>query len=82
MGEALRPIRDQVVIATKLHMDSQECSTREMTLKSTRTRLEASLQWLGLDYVDLYYQHRVNQDIPIEDVAYVMGELIKEGKMC
>lgn len=81
VGEALKPIRDKVVIATKLHIDSREAGSRETLLRQLRTRLEASLTRLGLDCVDLYYQHRVNKDIPVEDVAWAMGELIREGKI-
>lgn len=78
VGEALRPIRKQVVLATKLHIpDELDKPVGEVI----REHLEASLKRLQTDYVDLYYQHRVNKTIPVEDVAEVMGQLIKEGKI-
>lgn len=76
VGEAIRPFRQQVVLATKLHIPDGE--NLEQTI---RAHLEASLKRLGTDYVDLYYQHRVNKTIPVEEVAGVMGKLIDEGKI-
>jgi len=81
VGHALTPVRDQVVIATKLHITGGEHLTPEGLSRQLRGRLEASLTRLNTDHIDLYYQHRVNQDIPVEDVAVVMGELIAEGKI-
>lgn len=82
VGEALKPIREQVVIATKFRVAKEtEASSTEQLEKSIRNHLEASLIRLGTDYIDLYYQHRVNKDIPVEDIAYVMGKLIEEGKI-
>ncbi|WP_010532231.1 aldo/keto reductase [Lentibacillus jeotgali] len=82
VGEALNPIRDNVVLATKLFIDSEtEANSIEQLEQSIRKHLDASLKRLGTDYVDLYYQHRVNKDIPVEDVAHVMGKLIDEGKI-
>jgi aryl-alcohol dehydrogenase-like predicted oxidoreductase len=82
VGEALAPMRDEVAIATKLHItDGGDGMTREDLSRQLRRRLDASLARLGTDYVELYYQHRVNKDIPVEDVAAVMGELIEEGKI-
>lgn len=81
VGEALRPIRNKVILATKLHIAKSEATSNEMLLQDIRTHVEASLKRLGTDYIDLYYQHRVNKDIPIEEIAYCMGELIKEGKI-
>lgn len=78
VGEALRPIRDKIVLATKLHIpDELDKPVGEVI----REHLYASLKRLQTDYVDLYYQHRVNKTIPVEDVAEVMGQLIKEGKI-
>lgn len=78
VGEALKPIRNHVILATKLHIpDNSAKSVRE----EIRTHLEASLKRLQADYVDLYYQHRVNKTIPVEEVAESMGELIREGKI-
>lgn len=76
VGEAVKPFRHNIVLATKLHIpenDDVETSVRE--------HLDASLKRLGTDYVDLYYQHRVNQGIPVEEVAGIMGKLIDEGKI-
>ncbi len=81
VGEALRPIRDKVVLATKFMLANNEAGSREKTLESIRAHLEASLQRLGTDRVELYYLHRVNKDIPVEEIAYCAGELIKEGKI-
>jgi aryl-alcohol dehydrogenase-like predicted oxidoreductase len=80
-GEALKPIRDKIILATKLHIAENESGSREVLLKNIRSHLEASLKRLGTDHVELYYQHRVNKDIPVEEVAWCMGELIKEGKI-
>lgn len=77
VGEALRDVRDQVVIATKLYIG--ESSATNLVDKQIRTHLEASLKLLGTDYVDLYYQHRVGPNIPVEEVAESMGGLIREG---
>ncbi|HTN07024.1 aldo/keto reductase [Agriterribacter sp.] len=82
LGEALKPFRDKVVIATKfgfkegkpdLGMDS-----RPETIKSVA---EAALKRLKTDYIDLFYQHRVDPNVPIEDVAGAIKDLIKEGKI-
>ncbi|RBY75038.1 aldo/keto reductase [Geodermatophilus sp. TF02-6] len=81
VGRALAPIRDQVVIATKLHITGGDGMTRGDLSRQLRQRLDASLARLGTDHVELYYQHRVNKDIPVEDVAACMGELIDEGKI-
>jgi aryl-alcohol dehydrogenase-like predicted oxidoreductase len=79
VGRALAPIRDQVVIATKFYLDGSH--TRTEMGRQIRAHLEASLARLGTDHVELYYQHRVPDSIPVEDVAAVMGELIAEGKI-
>lgn len=77
-GRALAPIRNQVVIATKFHLSGP--MSRTQLDKEIRAHLDASLDRLGTDHVELYYQHRVRDSIPVEDVAYIMGELIAEGK--
>jgi len=79
VGRALAPIRDEVVLATKFRVGGSP--TREQLGQQTRAHLEASLARLGTDRVELYYQHRVPDSIPVEDVAAVMGELIAEGKI-
>ncbi|WP_326556537.1 aldo/keto reductase [Micromonospora sp. NBC_01796] len=86
VGEALAPYRDQVVIATKFGWDIDP-----VELKSTgrvisrpdhiRKVVEGSLRRLGVDTIDLYYQHRVDPQVPIEDVAGTVGELIEAGKV-
>ena len=82
LGEALKEIRGQVVIATKfLFQKDWEGNSSARLMQEIRSRLEASLKRLGTDHVELYYQHRVNKDIPVEEIAYCMGELIKEGKI-
>ncbi|WP_211750396.1 aldo/keto reductase [Paenibacillus sp. Marseille-Q4541] len=82
VGEALKPIRDKVILATKFRVKKDSTtSSKESTLQQARTHVEASLKRLGTDHIDLYYQHRVNKEIPVEEVAFSMGELIKEGKI-
>ncbi|HTK59095.1 MAG TPA: aldo/keto reductase [Sphingomicrobium sp.] len=85
VGEALRPIRDQVVIATKFGFDIDR-DTREnrgVTSRPERIRqaAEGSLQRLGVETIDLLYQHRVDPNVPIEDVAGTVRDLINEGKV-
>jgi aryl-alcohol dehydrogenase-like predicted oxidoreductase len=84
VGEALRPIRDEVVIATKFGFDIDP-ETRENRGVSSRPdhirrAVEGSLKRLGVETIDLLYQHRVDPDVPIEDVAGTVKELIAEGK--
>ncbi|MCD8090408.1 MAG: aldo/keto reductase [Clostridiales bacterium] len=76
VGEALQPIRSRVTIATKLHLLSAENLEQQI-----ESRLDASLKRLRTDYVDLYYQHRNEADVPDEAVAEVMGKLIQKGKI-
>ena len=82
VGPALAPVRDQVVIATKFGLvdtdGSNLHSSRPDLIKATA---EGSLQRLGTDTIDLYYQHRVDPDVPIEEVAGAVKELIDEGKV-
>jgi len=84
VGEALEPVRDQVVIATKFGFDLFGAG-RETGLDSRpetiRSSVEGSLQRLRTDYIDLLYQHRVDPDVPIEEVAGAVRELIAEGKV-
>jgi aryl-alcohol dehydrogenase-like predicted oxidoreductase len=86
VGEALQPIRDKVTIATKFGFDI-DLETGKRT-GGTNSRPEhvkavanASLKRLRTDYIDLFYQHRVDPDVPIEDVAGAVKELIGEGKV-
>jgi len=82
VGEALAPIRDQVVIATKFGIYQQN---GRQVLNSTpgqiRKAAEGSLKRLGVDCIDLYYQHRVDPDVSIEVVAGTVKDLINEGKV-
>src|SRR3954468_20236233 len=82
VGEALEPLRDQVVIATKFGF-SLDDSDRKLDSRPPHIReaLEGSLRRLRTDHVDLLYQHRVDPDVPIEDVAGTVKELIEEGKV-
>lgn len=89
VGEALSPLRDQVVIATKFGFDTS-VDPRAMkgvgpVLNSRpehiRQVAEASLKRLRTEVIDLFYQHRVDPDVPIEDVAGAVQELIREGKV-
>jgi aryl-alcohol dehydrogenase-like predicted oxidoreductase len=83
VGEALGPVRDQVVIATKFGfafadgkqagLDSRPAHIREVA--------DASLRRLKTDRIDLFYQHRVDPEVPIEDVAGVVNDLVREGKV-
>jgi aryl-alcohol dehydrogenase-like predicted oxidoreductase len=86
VGEALQPVRDRVVIATKFGFDIDPATgTRSGKLNSRpehiRQVTEASLRRLRTDRIDLLYQHRVDPDVPIEDVAGAVKELIAQGKV-
>jgi aryl-alcohol dehydrogenase-like predicted oxidoreductase len=80
VGEALSPLRDQVVIATKFgfKLDSEGVDSRPEHIKEVA---EASLKRLRVDVIDLFYQHRVDPEVPIEDVAGTVKDLIQEGKV-
>jgi aryl-alcohol dehydrogenase-like predicted oxidoreductase len=83
VGEAIAPIRDRVVVATKFGWNivdgaMQGTDSRPEQIKRVA---EASLRRLGVDAIDLFYQHRVDPDVPIEDVAGAVGELVAEGKV-
>lgn len=86
VGEALQPVRNQVVIATKFGFKpSTDGSARWSELDSSPKHIkavaEASLKRLRTDVIDLFYQHRVDPNVPIEDVAGAVKDLIKEGKV-
>jgi aryl-alcohol dehydrogenase-like predicted oxidoreductase len=85
VGEALRPLRHQVVIATKFgfDIDSETRDNRGVTSRPERIRqaVEGSLRRLGIETIDLLYQHRVDPNVPIEDVAGTVRDLIGEGKV-
>jgi aryl-alcohol dehydrogenase-like predicted oxidoreductase len=82
LGEALAPYRDKVVIATKFGIKMQDGKqVQDSHPESIRKSVEGSLKRLKTDFIDLYYQHRVDTTVPIEDVAGAIKELIKEGKV-
>ncbi|HOB62078.1 MAG TPA: aldo/keto reductase [Candidatus Competibacteraceae bacterium] len=82
VGEALQPIRDQVVIATKFgFQDGMTAKGLDSRPERIRQVAEASLQRLRTDRIDLFYQHRVDPSVPIEDVAGTVKDLIAEGKV-
>ena len=85
VGEALSPVRDQVVIATKFAFKIDPTTGKQVGLDSRPAHIkevaEASLKRLKTDVIDLFYQHRVDPNVPIEEVAGAVKELIKEGKV-
>jgi len=85
VGEALAPFRKEVVIATKFGFQLNPASGKQIGLDSRpehiREVAEASLKRLKVDAIDLFYQHRVDLDVPIEDVAGAVKKLIQEGKV-
>jgi aryl-alcohol dehydrogenase-like predicted oxidoreductase len=86
VGEALQPIRDQVVIATKFGFDidlktGERRGGTNSQPEHIRRVAEASLKRLRTDHIDLFYQHRVDPEVPIEDVAKAVKQLIAEGKV-
>lgn len=84
VGEALKPIRDQVVIATKFGFtfgDDNKQQILNSRPEHIREAVEGSLKRLKTDVIDLLYQHRVDPDVPIEDVAGTVKQLIAEGKV-
>src|SRR5438132_13113853 len=83
VGEALSPVRDQVVIATKFGFDLEtgQSGGLDSRPQTIRQSVERSLERLRTDTIDLLYQHRVDPNIPIEDVAGTVKDLIAEGKV-
>jgi aryl-alcohol dehydrogenase-like predicted oxidoreductase len=84
VGEAVRHRRDRVVVATKFGLVSHSGGGPGVTDSSAanvRAAAEGSLKRLGTDYIDLYYQHRVDPDTPIEETAGALAELVTEGKV-
>jgi aryl-alcohol dehydrogenase-like predicted oxidoreductase len=88
VGEALAPLSDRVVIATKFGFDTSVDPTKTKGAPALNSRpkhikqvAEASLKRLKVDAIDLFYQHRVDPDVPIEDVAGAVKDLIQEGKV-
>lgn len=83
VGEAIAPFRDEVVIATKFGFKIQDGKQDGVNSRPEHIRevAEASLKRLKVEVIDLFYQHRVDPDVPIEDVAGAVKELIQEGKV-
>ncbi|MGN1319241.1 MAG: aldo/keto reductase, partial [Lachnospirales bacterium] len=88
LGKALKPNRDKVVIATKfgIHFDMTSSAVNKSLIPDSRPEIirksvEESLNRLDTDHIDLYYQHRTDPNVPVEEVAGVMADLIKEGKI-
>lgn len=83
LGEAIRGKRDRVVIATKFgfRYDEKGMSGVDSTPQNVRRACEGSLKRLGVETIDLLYQHRVDPNVPIEDTVGAMGELVAEGKV-
>jgi len=85
LGKALKGRRDDVIIASKFGMMTGEGEERRLGLDSSpanvRYAVEASLQRLDTDYIDLYYQHRIDPNVPIEDTVGTLKDLINEGKI-
>ena len=83
VGEALRPVREGVVIATKCGVQHQpgRSDLRDSRPETIRRSVEGSLRRLGIECIDLYYQHRIDSHVEPEVVAETMAELIREGKI-
>lgn len=85
VGQAISDRRDEVVLATKFAIvrDENDPTVRGVngSPEYVRSAAEASLRRLGLDHIDLYYQHRVDPNVPIEETVGAMGELVSEGKV-
>ncbi|MFI5679856.1 aldo/keto reductase [Streptomyces cellulosae] len=83
VGEALAPVRDQVVIATKFGFRIENGAPAGLNSRPEQIRAvaAASLERLGVERLDLFYQHRVDPEVPIEEVAGTVGELVQEGKV-
>jgi len=83
VGEALESYRDKVVIATKFgyHIQNGKSAGLDSRPETIREAVEGSLKRLRTDHIDLLYQHRVDPNVPIEEVAETVGQLMKEGKI-
>jgi aryl-alcohol dehydrogenase-like predicted oxidoreductase len=83
VGEALRPVRDRVIIATKFGFRLEDGKQAGLDSRPSHIRdvAEASLKRLKTDRIDLFYQHRVDPEVPIEDVAGTVKDLIRQGKV-
>ena len=84
VGEAIKGRRDEVVVATKFGLVShfgRQGRVIDSSPANVRAAIEGSLKRLGTDHIDLYYQHRVDPNTPIEDTVGVLAELVSEGKV-
>ena len=83
VGDAIAPMRDQVVVATKFGWNIVDGRMQGVNSRPEQIRLvaEGSLRRLKIDTIDLFYQHRVDPNVPIEEVAGAVGELVSEGKV-
>lgn len=89
VGEAIRGHRDSYVLATKFNFrmddavpgDMSSVGRQDGSAEHVRSSVEGSLQRLGTDHIDLYYQHRVDPDVPIEETVGALAELVAEGKI-
>lgn len=88
VGKALKPYRDRIVIATKFgfRIDDSKPSAEMIqglngSPENVRAVAEASLKRLGIDVIDLYYQHRIDPDVPVEETVGAMADLVREGKV-
>src|SRR6185312_10900098 len=83
VGEALEPLRDEVQIATKFGWRIEDGTSVGLNSRPAQIKAvaDASLKRLRTDVIDLFYQHRVDPDVPIEDVAGAVGEMVTAGKV-
>ena len=82
LGTALKPYRSKIVIATKFGVEHSPLGLKTDSRPETiRKSVEGSLKRLDTDYIDLYYQHRIDPKVPVEDVAGTLADLIAEGKV-
>jgi aryl-alcohol dehydrogenase-like predicted oxidoreductase len=83
VGRALKPVRDRVMIATKFGIVRRPDGGREINGRPeyVRSACDGSLKRLGIGHIDLYYQHRVDRSVPIEDTVGAMADLVKAGKV-
>lgn len=79
VGEAIQPFRKEAVLAAKMHLNVDEVLEGYDLYEIMLRHLQKSMKRLKMDYIDIYYLHRVNELVPMEDVAEVMGRFIKEG---
>lgn len=78
VGKAVEPFRKDIILATKLHIATEETENNKL-YDVIRSHLEKSMQNLKTDYIDLYYLHRINEDLSLKEIAAVMGHLRQEG---